>query len=247
MMHSPALLANVLERPHDTTPRLAYADWLETQNDPRGEFIRVQCRLAELPTNHSEVFHLENRERELLAEHEPQWLGNLSRMVQWCVFRRGFVEEVSLTSTQFLMHAPAIFEQNPILEIHLSRVRDRLETLASSEFLQKPTYLDLSGNMLRDHGIKAFLQSPYLCHVRGLNLSSSGIGDQGLRALADSQALTDLRELYLCDNRISDAGIRSFASSPLAKRLETLHLRFNAIGSDGANQLQRKLGSRVHI
>jgi uncharacterized protein (TIGR02996 family) len=36
-----ALLAD----PEDTTTRLVYADWLEERDDPRGEFLRLECEL----------------------------------------------------------------------------------------------------------------------------------------------------------------------------------------------------------
>ncbi|MDX2010616.1 MAG: TIGR02996 domain-containing protein [Myxococcaceae bacterium] len=36
----------MLKAPWDDAPRLVYADWLSEQDDPRGEFIVVQCRLA---------------------------------------------------------------------------------------------------------------------------------------------------------------------------------------------------------
>jgi len=247
MTHPAELFGDILDQPHNDEPRLRYADWLEERNDPLGEFIRVQCRLARPKANHVDFFELANRERELLADHENKWIGDLAELTQWCVFRRGFVTEISLTSAQFLMHASAIFARAPIQVMHLAHVRDRLESLASSAFLQKAAHLDFSGNKIRDHGLRTLLESPYLCHVRGLNLSSSGIGDAGIAALASSPFLTGLRELYLCDNRISDAGVRALADSPVANRLTKLHLRYNAIGTDGASLLQRRLGERVHV
>src|SRR5206468_3722921 len=41
-----AFLRAICERPDEDGPRLVYADWLEERGDPRGEFIRVQCRLG---------------------------------------------------------------------------------------------------------------------------------------------------------------------------------------------------------
>src|SRR5947209_2863533 len=41
--------AAVLAAPDDDTPRLVFADWLEEQGDPYGEFVRVQVALAALP------------------------------------------------------------------------------------------------------------------------------------------------------------------------------------------------------
>ena len=43
-----AFLQAIVEAPDDDTPRLIYADWLEERGDPRGEFIRLQCRLDRL-------------------------------------------------------------------------------------------------------------------------------------------------------------------------------------------------------
>lgn len=41
------LLAGICSHPHDDTPRLVYADWLDENGQPeRAEFIRVQCELA---------------------------------------------------------------------------------------------------------------------------------------------------------------------------------------------------------
>lgn len=47
--HTP-FLAAIRAAPDDDAPRLVYADWLtENGEEERGELIRVQCRLAELP------------------------------------------------------------------------------------------------------------------------------------------------------------------------------------------------------
>lgn len=237
----------ILDNPRDDAPRLAYASWLDEHCDPLGEFIRVQCCLASLPANHSCILELETRQRELLAEFEERWAAPLLELVDWWVFRRGFIDEVCTSTACFVETADTLFRLAPIQEVHLYRVREGLAPLASFELPEKPLYLDLSGDCVRDQGARVLARSPCLDHVRGLNLSSSGIGDAGLRALAHSTHLRELRELYLCDNRISDAGIRALADSPLLNRLQTLYLRFNAIGHDGAELLQRRLGNRVHL
>jgi uncharacterized protein (TIGR02996 family) len=44
-----ALLRCVIEAPDDDTPRLIFADWLEEHGEgARAEFVRVQCRIAEI-------------------------------------------------------------------------------------------------------------------------------------------------------------------------------------------------------
>lgn len=42
-------IAAIQADPSNDTLRLAYADWLEESGDPRGDFLRAQCRLAKIP------------------------------------------------------------------------------------------------------------------------------------------------------------------------------------------------------
>jgi uncharacterized protein (TIGR02996 family) len=247
LMHPERFFERIVEHPQEDGPRLEYADWLDSQSDPLGELIRVQCRLARLPADHASVLDLETRERRLLAEHEDEWTGDLADMVDWATFRRGFIEEVGMSTEQFLANACALFQRAPIQEAHLGDLRDHMEALASCAYLQRLSYLDLSNNPVRDHGVILLSDCRHLAHLYGLNLSSACIGDGGLKALSVSAHLAELRELYLDDNRISNNGIRAFTRSPLADRLQALHLRFNTIGPDGANLLLRRLGGRVHL
>jgi uncharacterized protein (TIGR02996 family) len=47
MTDDESFLPAILQNRDDDTPRLIYADWLEKQGDPRGEFIRLQCASAQ--------------------------------------------------------------------------------------------------------------------------------------------------------------------------------------------------------
>jgi len=138
MSHAGFLQA-ILAAPDDDTPRLAYADWLEERGDPRGEFIRVQCELAQIGNPMSEAEDsrddiLRERERELLATHWPEW-----RPHRWCycanmdgpdlahdddwwvaTFRRGFVHSLTLPAAAWLEYADAILATNPVREVTLT-------------------------------------------------------------------------------------------------------------------------------
>jgi uncharacterized protein (TIGR02996 family) len=48
MNDNDAFLRAIREDPNDPARRLVYADWLEEQGDPKGEYLRLGCRLAEL-------------------------------------------------------------------------------------------------------------------------------------------------------------------------------------------------------
>ena len=91
-----AFLRAIRADPEADLPRLVYADWLDEHDDPaRAEFVRVQCELAKLPDHDDAYAALEDREHELLAEHEAKWLGDGPTPDEW-TFRRGFVDEVRL-------------------------------------------------------------------------------------------------------------------------------------------------------
>jgi uncharacterized protein (TIGR02996 family) len=95
-MSAPALLAAILASPDDDLPRLVYADWLDEHGDPaRAEFIRTQIELAKLPDHDPRFRALEDREHELLCEHEVGWIGNGADGLSEWEWRRGFVDEIT--------------------------------------------------------------------------------------------------------------------------------------------------------
>ncbi|MCI0683908.1 MAG: TIGR02996 domain-containing protein [Gemmataceae bacterium] len=244
LAHPSTFLNDILEDPQNDEPRLRYAAWLDDQGDPLGEFIHVQCRLASAPDS-GIAWEWERREQELLAEHEDDWAADVRGLVEWWTFRRGFIEEIAVAAGRFLQYADRLFDQAPILVVHLSRSREHVEALAECHWLLRLRHLDLSNNFVRDPGVKLLTQSAFLSELHSLNLSSAAVGDSGVRALACSPFLKNLRELYLSDNRISAAGVRDLASSRLADQLDLLHLRFNPIDGDGAALLHDVFGDRA--
>ncbi|MCA9068944.1 MAG: TIGR02996 domain-containing protein [Planctomycetaceae bacterium] len=60
--------------PEDNTRRLIYADWLDEQGDPRGEYLRVHCELAGLLQSDERYEELLAREKELQLQLAPEWL-----------------------------------------------------------------------------------------------------------------------------------------------------------------------------
>lgn len=48
MSDDDAFLRSIRQNPADHLRRLVYADWLDERGDPRGEYLRLACRLSEL-------------------------------------------------------------------------------------------------------------------------------------------------------------------------------------------------------
>ncbi|MDY3554999.1 TIGR02996 domain-containing protein [Gemmata sp. JC717] len=94
-----ALLRAIRDQPDEDTPRLVYADFIEEDgHSARAEFIRLQVERARLPDGAPQRGPLEDREHELLGEHECDWLGvppdDTAELTEW-EFERGFVHEVA--------------------------------------------------------------------------------------------------------------------------------------------------------
>lgn len=99
MEEEQALYRAILAAPHDDTPRLVYADWLEENagrfdevranaERRRAEFIRLQCELARSAERDPELV---KRERRLLFTTGPKWRRELGPFLLSSRFDRGFL------------------------------------------------------------------------------------------------------------------------------------------------------------
>src|SRR5262245_211484 len=117
MSTATSLIRAIRDNPDDDTVRLVYADFVEEEGDTaRGEFIRVQVALSRMPAGDPARRSLEDREHELLAEHEGHLLGvdcNADGLVEW-EFHRGFVHEIAATPTFMLNEGVALCSDNPV-------------------------------------------------------------------------------------------------------------------------------------
>jgi uncharacterized protein (TIGR02996 family) len=242
-----SFLHAILENPGADEPRLRYADWLDQTCDPRGEFIRVQCRLARPEEYDPCLGELELRERELLDEFEAVWAEPVAGMVDGWAFQRGFVDEVMVSGRKFVGAGEALCRLMPVQEVHLHDACACLAGVAASPVLERVRFLDLSENRLGDMGLRLLAKSAHLRGARGLNLSATAAGNAGAQALAACPHFNNLEELYLSANNIGDDGARAIAESPYLERLKTLFVNFNCIGARGAEVLRKRFGMRVHL
>jgi uncharacterized protein (TIGR02996 family) len=209
MNHDQAFREAILTNPDDNMPRLVYADWLEEHGDPRAEFIRVQCTVAQLPDG-PERRALEARAQQLLSQHGPEWAGPIRRMeVRGAVaFRRGWIESLTVSTRDLLRHADELFRVALIRHLGLFKARpEHMQPLAELPYLAGVSTLDFDngpysydyGNHFDTAGAQALASSPYLTRLTALNLRWNRIGDEGVRALAASPYMGRLTTLNLFD------------------------------------------------
>jgi uncharacterized protein (TIGR02996 family) len=214
-----AFLHAILTHPDDDAPRLIYADWLDERNDPRGEFIRVQCALARLDDEDPRRWPLEQREQELLREHQPKWLPKGIEIVP-CVFRRGFVEEISLFTQEFLSVAERLFKQTPLQ--HLC--------------LRGPIHAAEIGRAREGMGWQGVTQSPYLTRLRGLSLAFP-LGVEDWQDFSESPYLANLTDLKLIPSSWLEGFSIDWARVIHRPTLRSLALSHNALTLDALRVL----------
>jgi uncharacterized protein (TIGR02996 family) len=260
-----AFLPAILADPDDDTPRLVCADWFEERGDPRGEFIRIQCRLATLTEDAADWPALKSREFALRSQHEKEWAAPLRGLVRAWEFRRGFVEEVVMEAAAFLRQAAVLFAAAPIRSVRfldagqlvpelvacpafgrLAAVlfnanyltNEAVRHLAASPFARQLNHLHLGGNSISDDGAAALAAAP-LDRLEVLVLANNGVGPDGGEALARARHFVRLTSLDLYRNFIGDRGAAAFLASELPA-LTALRTSFNGIGPEFQAALREK-------
>ncbi|MEM7154396.1 MAG: TIGR02996 domain-containing protein [Myxococcota bacterium] len=196
------LLADVIAAPFDDGPRLAFADFLDAQAggaDPRAEFIRLQLRLVQpmdvAPAGASKDPNAEigrrmaymqdqQREQQLLAQHEAAWSANLRRAASELRFDRGFAVSAVVDASSFVKYGQWLLQQAPIVHVELRGVLPVLDALAACPALGQVKALSLQGQGIDDDALVRLLASAHLGPQWWLELGGNAIGMKGAEALA---------------------------------------------------------------
>lgn len=196
-MSHEAFLRTIITQPDDDLLRLVYADWLDENDDPaRAEFIRVQCELAHLPDDDERRPRLEDREHELLSEHEPAWLGSELVGLQEWEFQRGFLHSITIGLDDLLSWQEIVYD--------LCTVRDCTLT----EQIGSASPEDL-------------LDCPFLANLMSLNLSRISI-EQPIYRLLEAKAFPALKRLDFSNNSGLHQGGELLREWPTMRYLKSL-------------------------
>ncbi|MGL5096423.1 MAG: TIGR02996 domain-containing protein, partial [Planctomycetia bacterium] len=233
-----AFLAKCVARPDDDAPRLAYADWLDAQKDPQGEFIRLQCKTVKMPHDDPKRAELLAREVELLDEHGKNWAGRLPKMpdVWWLDFHRGLVQTARIWGWEIFREvADQVYAATPIRQLRFWNVTaESAMDLAESAKLSPLYALLMGNNLLFDDGAAAMAQSPHLDRIVLWDVWDCHIGDAGAAGIAAAPGFLGLKALDLRLNKVGPAGAEALADSLLTARLHSLDLTYNRLGDAGA-------------
>lgn len=232
--HEAAFLARICADPDDDGPRLVFADWLDEHDQAdRAEFIRVQCALAQMPTDDPRYPLLAGIETNLLARYHALWSRNLMGIAGWAEFRRGFVETVNIPARQFLARANDLFLIAPVRHVRFLDVGSSLPHLLQSPYMGRLSGLTIYAQHLGEDLPRALVESPHLDGLRNLNIRRNRIGDRGVERLAWSPRFRHLTHLDLGDNALGDTGVRALAESTNLSQLTDLNLWRNEVTRAG--------------
>jgi uncharacterized protein (TIGR02996 family) len=234
MMTETNFLHAIREAPHDDDLRLVFADWLDEQDDPRGELVRLEMTVSRLPEDDPGRDALERQARRLVEEHAESWLGPLQgRLFRWSCPRGLFAIEARAPVLFPLPDAPDVYPW--IEQVQLWRVEevsgDRLLELGRFPHL---TSLDLNHNHLGPERVDSLLQIPNLPYLAELCLWENALTDEGAMRLLEAGKFERLISLDLSSNQLGWQTATVLAQEPAFQRLQTLDLRGNDIGDMGA-------------
>lgn len=193
-----ALLRAIREMPDEDTPRLVYADYLDEEgHSARAEFIRVQIERARLPEHDPRRTPLEDREHELLAEHECGWLcvepDQMAELTEW-VFERGFINEVA--ASPFFMRGPGaeMCAAHPVRRWRVQSGQDNmiedLREAGQSGWFSRLEAICLAGWFTTVGELSGFLARSNFRHLRELDLTDR----PGLDAVPELLGYTSFRD-----------------------------------------------------
>ena len=249
MNGSEPFLQEIVAAPDDDGPRLVYADWLEEQGDPRGEFIRLQCELAKEPIQpsrldplerdfvHDGVAELRIREAELLREHESEWFGPLADQCHRCMFHRGFVAYVEITAARLVQHSSQLFAEHPIRAATITEMSKIADKVAKCPQLANLNGLSIGPTQLALGELDRLLGSEYFPRLTRFMLIRNRLSDDHALLLAKSKRLDQVQELDLTGNDIRNDGATAIVSAATLANLQSLHFNSNSIRLLGARAI----------
>ncbi len=209
-----SFLDAIRAQPEDDAVRLVFADWLEEHGQQaRAEFIRLQCRLADIREFDPDRPDLLDREWQWLTVYRKRWQparpSVLARYLRGSAFLRGFFARINVPAAALLKHGAEWFQTYPLEELRITDRGRLLGEIVRQPWLGRVASLDLSHHDITLPELEALLASPHLGRLRRLLLRSVALTPDGVEALARSTLLRQLHHLDLGDDffgpRLGDA------------------------------------------
>jgi uncharacterized protein (TIGR02996 family) len=244
-----AFMTAILANPDDDTPRLVFADWLDengTEEDQaHAALIRAQCRTEILPKGSTERRKLEREAKAILDQYGDHWLQPLAdaSVVDGCNFRRGFVDGLEMSATEFVENAEKIFAAAPtIRSARFPDASNEIGGLAKCKYLARLASVDIRemcecGFCPIHNDLRALFNSKHAKSLTNLNIAGNRMDAEGAKRLAKSSALSRLTVLDVSDNPLGNEGVAELGESKHLKQLVSLNLSETGLDAEGVEAI----------
>ena len=194
-------LQEIIDNPDSEAPRRIYADWLEEQGEPLGEFIRLQCDMEETPEDDPRHPAMVRRQSALLREHRREWLKDVKGVPPQKVrFRRGFPDNVQTDMKTLKQSGDYWLRVYPIQGLQLIAEADLawlaqwtgLRALRSLEF--RPRLRDW-GHSQQKQRLRLW-KHPNLSNLHVLRLPDIRLETPEIEAIRQAPVAQSLREFH---------------------------------------------------
>ncbi len=243
MSDEKALLAAIWEHPHEDTPRLMYADWLDEcggkSNAARAEFIRVQCQLANLDGNDLRYDALQKREKELQEKWDKPWRKAMPKgCKQSCNYTRGFpvpyLGQFSINGLVKLGHER--LSAAPSWRYHYGVYGRHLDQLLAWPYLHRLEMFALRPD-LPDDWAKRLADCDNLRNVTDLQLIDCWLSADDMKAILDAWTGRHLRKLRF--DTADETALHVLAEHPVAAGLRSLVIEESRVPISAVRTLLR--------
>ncbi|MFO0554400.1 MAG: hypothetical protein U0271_38820 [Polyangiaceae bacterium] len=225
-----ALLERVaIDAPDDDDARAVLADALLARGDPRGEFIALGLTIAPHLVPSPARRAIELRRAQLLERAGKSWTPRALTYARSVRYRRGLVEELSISPSALGKHGRALATEAPIRRVKLDRCAPNvLATALSNELFARVEELDLAGHALTVEHLAALARST----LPRLSLLSLGFSlELDVTAVRLLGAAPWASRVVSLAGSVSDEALECVAEDGLFPKLERLEL---ARTGDGA-------------
>lgn len=226
--------------------RLAFAEVIGELDEPRAEFIRLQCGVYR--TKAGRPRRTNRQQTSLLKKYGERWLLWLTELqvkVEHVVFEHGFIEQVTFHSPRYFAdYVEIAFDTAPLLKhvVLNHAIGSANDKELNYEHLLEPAILNQLESLTLLHcglavRLEQFASAERWQNLQSLTIGFDDFGEHGLNRLAGHAGqFPHLRELVLGPCGIT-VGLESLGTSRFAAQLESLEFSNNPIGDDGLTQL----------
>ena len=234
-----ALIQSIRENPDDDTPRLIFADWLESTGEwidrSRAIYIRAQCSSAQIDWTHPDKAGFQKLFAEIQDQCASRWfsaLADIGYPLDELKYHRGFISSLTL---------PADDDDTFFADV--------VERVLPTEHVDLITFACPTGpvpHALRHPGIGSLgkIIVRYREAEPGPDIIEPGRGDEMISAIAAVPRRIPLRTFATIRPGLSDAAVPALASSPAFANLHTLSLDGVHLTVDGLQGFKNAVFAR---